>query len=71
MMLSGGRRKEKRKKDKASSKRERREEKKIKEKKESGREWDTWQCLCGCEKIMLSSLSQPNADTWQGDFLLF
>jgi hypothetical protein len=45
-------------------------EKKRKEKKEEWGEKDT--CVSvGCEKIMLYSLSQPDANTWQGGLYFY
>jgi hypothetical protein len=42
-----------------------RERAREREEKERKKGEDTWQCLCGWEKIMLSSFSQSDADTWQ------
>jgi hypothetical protein len=44
-------------------------EKKEKRKREG--EWDMCQCVSGWEKIVLSSLSQPDANTWQGGLYFY
>jgi hypothetical protein len=49
---------------KKGEKKKRKERKKEEKRKREG-EWDMCQCVSGWEKIMLSSHSQPNADTWQ------
>jgi hypothetical protein len=48
-----------------------RKERKKEEKRKREDEWDMCPCVSGWEKIVLSSHSQPNADTWQRDYILF